>query len=261
MLIYALFLLAFTASEGERTPIATSMPAFLGVGFAGFDDTGVVIGEVRPGSSAQKAGLLPGDVILSFHGQPIQQPEELRLAVLARQAGDKVELLIRRDGGEKTVKVTLGRPALPEEILLQRDPPRVNAGTIEGTGAHGGSLQSVGNLVLTGSMQVEENLKLGFGGVLDIPISDRANRPTLQVAGDVELSGMLYVAKSNLEFKAGDAFEIIHGAKSIKGGFNTLWLPPLPAGLRWHVDIDNLARGHDRDKDGKYDVTLVVVAK
>jgi hypothetical protein len=157
--------------------------------------------------------------------------------------------------------VVLGRPPLPEEMLIQRDPPRVRGGTIEGSLKFTGSVEHQGNYILTGNGAIGEDFQIGWGSVFDVLIEDRANHAVLDVGGNVELSGMLYVGKSNLQFKLGDSFEILRGAKSIKGQFTTLWLPPLPEGLAWKVDYDDLSRRMDRNKNGKHDVTIIVVKK
>jgi len=91
---------------------------------------GVLVVEVTPGSGADRAGLrggdtevvvagesytLGGDIIVSFEGKQISSIEELRDAIAARKPGDKVRLVVYRDGSKKSVTVTLGRqPSSPQ---------------------------------------------------------------------------------------------------------------------------------------------------
>lgn len=69
---------------------------------------GVEVVEVSPGSSAEDAGLEIGDRVLSLDGAPVTIIDELAGLVLARQAGEEVELEIIRDGEPMTIVATLG---------------------------------------------------------------------------------------------------------------------------------------------------------
>ncbi len=81
--------------------------------------TGVLILEVAPGGTADRAGLRPtrtgalgdlelGDLIVAIDGEVVRSPADLD-AVLARRAvGDEVTLTLRRGEVEAEVRVTLG---------------------------------------------------------------------------------------------------------------------------------------------------------
>ncbi|MCI0635430.1 MAG: trypsin-like peptidase domain-containing protein [Actinobacteria bacterium] len=91
---------------------------------------GVLVGTVTDGSGADKAGLqggardvvvagetyvLGGDIIVGLGGQKISSIEELRDAIAGHKPGDKVTVVIYRDGDKSSVIVTLGRqPASPQ---------------------------------------------------------------------------------------------------------------------------------------------------
>ena len=62
---------------------------------------------ITKGGPADKAGLLPGDLIIKFAGQPVVGPDELVVAIRAKSVGDQVELTVRRGTSERTVKMTL----------------------------------------------------------------------------------------------------------------------------------------------------------
>jgi S1-C subfamily serine protease len=86
---------------------------------------GVLVGAVKPGSPAAKAGLeggdtqvvvagesydLGGDVIVSIDGKDVSTVDGLREAITAHRPGDKVELgIVHADGKRATVTVELGR--------------------------------------------------------------------------------------------------------------------------------------------------------
>ena len=46
-----------------------------------------------------------GDVVLAFEGRPVTEPDELVVAIRAREPGDEVTLTVRR--GEEVFDVTL----------------------------------------------------------------------------------------------------------------------------------------------------------
>jgi uncharacterized iron-regulated protein len=84
----------------------------LGV-FMGKNEKGVYIREVSPGSSAEKAGLRPGDVIVAMASEPIKEPFDLTYLVHQKKLGDKATLKLLRDGKPLEVEVTF--QALPHQ--------------------------------------------------------------------------------------------------------------------------------------------------
>jgi len=71
------------------------------------DVKGVLIGDVFKGQPADKAGIKRGDVVTSVNGQPVDGPNELRLAVAAIHPGEKIPLELLRGAKKMTVYVTL----------------------------------------------------------------------------------------------------------------------------------------------------------
>jgi serine protease Do len=69
---------------------------------------GALVGQVEKGSSAAKAGLEPGDVILSFNGQKIGDANELPTLVAATAPGASAQIEIWRNGEKKSVKAVIG---------------------------------------------------------------------------------------------------------------------------------------------------------
>lgn len=62
---------------------------------------------IHAGSPAAAAGLQAGDIITKFDGKAINGPDELIVAVRARNVGDKVSLTYLRNGSSHVVSVTL----------------------------------------------------------------------------------------------------------------------------------------------------------
>ena len=65
---------------------------------------GLVVEDVN--GPAARAGLQPGDVILSLNGKAVSTPEELRS--LVGKGGKTVALLVQREGARRFVAVPLG---------------------------------------------------------------------------------------------------------------------------------------------------------
>ncbi|WP_309229434.1 MULTISPECIES: trypsin-like peptidase domain-containing protein [unclassified Blastococcus] len=69
---------------------------------------GAEVVSVEPDSAAADAGIVPGDVVTAVGKRPVTTSTELTAAVRSEAPGSKVELTVRRDGGDRTVEVTLG---------------------------------------------------------------------------------------------------------------------------------------------------------
>jgi len=81
--------------------------------------TGALVGDVSPGSPAEKAGLKGGDVITQFNGQPILDASQLKLRVAESAPGSTAQLGISRNGENKTFDVTLG--SAPDNKVAKAD--------------------------------------------------------------------------------------------------------------------------------------------
>ncbi|RPH55742.1 MAG: M28 family peptidase, partial [Acidobacteria bacterium] len=95
-----------SASTGGYGPYFGSIPDF-----AEGDSTGVKFAEVREGSPAAKAGLQRDDVMTSFGGMPIKTLYDFTFALREKKPGDKVEVVVLRNGKEiRTVVELTNRP-------------------------------------------------------------------------------------------------------------------------------------------------------
>lgn len=72
---------------------------------------GVGVVDVTSGGPADKAGVKPGDVLVSVAGQPVPDQEVLAAVLAAQRVGAAVPVQIMRDGTTTTVQVTLGELA------------------------------------------------------------------------------------------------------------------------------------------------------
>jgi serine protease Do len=70
----------------------------------------VVIDEVDPRGPVAAVGLRPGDVLVEAGGRRLRSLEDFEAVFAPRAAGDRLPLLVERDGWEKQVDVQLAPP-------------------------------------------------------------------------------------------------------------------------------------------------------
>ncbi|WP_035349290.1 trypsin-like peptidase domain-containing protein [Edaphobacter aggregans] len=69
---------------------------------------GVIVSTVTPTGGAAKAGIQPGDVIVSIDGREIKDGDDLVNDISARKVGTTVKLGYLRDGKQNTANVAIG---------------------------------------------------------------------------------------------------------------------------------------------------------
>jgi len=105
-------------SFGEVAPVWTGL-----LGVTVLDDDrpsargkGLRVKSVWPGSPAAEAGLEKGDVLLAVDGRRVDSREDFDTAMTALGPGKSVAVEIRRDGRERTVRLTTARA--PKDLGL-----------------------------------------------------------------------------------------------------------------------------------------------
>ena len=86
-------------------------------------DGATVVSTLEAGA-AEKAGLQPGDVILTYNGNPARRSQDLVSMVTATKPGATVPMRIVRSGRESTVNITVDELDLEAENGLSRRTPR-----------------------------------------------------------------------------------------------------------------------------------------
>ncbi len=150
------------------------------------------IAASQPGSPAYKAGVKAGDTIVEMDGHKIVRQAQLRHALGARYAGDKVALVLKR--GDTTVNATV-------ELIDKLDPyahPFLGILPLRDAAAGG----AVVRYVYPGSPAAEAGIKPGdkIVGLGDLPVAD---------------ANFLRTAVANLEPKAKATLKLDRGGETL----------------------------------------------
>ncbi|MDR3764590.1 MAG: trypsin-like peptidase domain-containing protein [Acidobacteriota bacterium] len=90
--------------------------------------SGIILEDVTPGGPADRAGLRPGDIVLSVDGKSYSDPRRLTAVLFQRPIGDNVAFRVLRNGKEEThVPAIAERPGDPESVL---DPTQSEANIV-----------------------------------------------------------------------------------------------------------------------------------
>lgn len=114
LLVFFLVAAGFTAivrpiRQNVRTGFTQPVIPRSYVGVNEFDtaDNGVTFDNVEPpGSPADKAGLVGGDIITSIDGQPVKEDDEVMELLGRTPIGKTLDIVYIRDGEEKKTKLT-----------------------------------------------------------------------------------------------------------------------------------------------------------
>jgi serine protease Do len=91
---------------------------------------GALVSSVEKGAPAEKAGLKPGDVLLSVNGKPIERSAEVPPLVAAVKPGSKASFEVWREGAKRTVEVTVGELEPEQAVSAGRDASEADTGRL-----------------------------------------------------------------------------------------------------------------------------------
>ncbi|WP_295192539.1 Do family serine endopeptidase [uncultured Brevundimonas sp.] len=166
---------------------------------------GAFVVEVTPDAPAARAGLQPGDVVVSLNGRAIEGSSELTRAVGSAKPGDTLRLELLREGRRQTVNVRAGtRPAnLETAVTSDNDGSGMpnNPGAAAGEVVEGLTIapvsaalrsrfdipEGVQGLVVTAVSQQSRAGRLGFQpGMVILQANGRSVDSTADFKGAVE---------------------------------------------------------------------------
>jgi serine protease Do len=169
---------------------------------------GAAVVDVSPDSGAATAGLQPGDIILSYNGQPLLQASDLPPLVGMTKPGSKVPVEILRNGKKQTLDVTISEAKRDSNAVnnLAAGPATSQAGST----ALGLTVQSIDS-----DTRSQLGLKPGQGVVIGDITGPVAAQAGLR-AGDVITMVNQQKVGSKAEFEA--------ATKNVKAGSTVLLL-------------------------------------
>jgi len=100
-----------SASSTPARSASSGMNVTLGVmpDYADESKSGLKLSDVRKGGPAAKAGIQGGDTITQIGGKPISTIHDYMESLGRYKSGDVVDVVVKRDGKDLTIKVDLGK--------------------------------------------------------------------------------------------------------------------------------------------------------
>ena len=193
------------------------------------DENGALVGSVRSGMPAEKAGILSGDIITGFNGKKVTDANDLILQVSDCAPGSPATVNLIRDGRLKTVSVTLAETQQPD--IRSSNPVRANplADNLKPDALDGVTVQDV-NPAVRRQLRIPPEVKGAF--VSDVTADSNSADADLQ-RGDVILEiNHQAVADSD------SAKKLCEAAKS-KQILLKVWRRDAGAGATLWLGVDN----------------------
>ena len=198
--------------------------------------TPVQLGALTPGYPAEKAGLQPGDAVISFAGEPIETTQEL-IDISKATKGQTVEIVYERNGATRTVEAALrdADSAVFGASLGQQDSIKATwsapiVGVVTTAQFTWVTLQGLGDLL--------SNFVLGLVGQLSTnettreEATEKLDTAGASVAGPVGILGVIFPAASEAGLT-----QVVFLAAIISLTLAVMNALPIPAldGGRWFV--------------------------
>ncbi|HDS03120.1 MAG TPA: PDZ domain-containing protein [Firmicutes bacterium] len=136
--------------------------AFLGITVKE-TDRGTLIEKVQEKSPADRAGLLPGDVLTGWNEHRIENASDFLLNLYTQRPGDRITVTLRRENLKKKIKVTLTEKKDRYAELYNEIPLIINLFRLEILGY---ALDEIGIMVGNLPSTLNEYFEVPDGGVL-----------------------------------------------------------------------------------------------
>jgi serine protease Do len=132
---------------------------------------GALVSDVLPKSPAEQAGIERGDVIMTFNGKAVNNSRDLAATVAAMPVGEDTEVLVLREGREKTLSLTVG--TLPNDAPMSEAPEN----DLSSRGQWGMQLQNL-TPEMARAQGLDDSQGVGVAGVQpDSPAAEAGLRP------------------------------------------------------------------------------------
>jgi serine protease Do len=157
---------------------------------------GEIIRTVTPGGAAARAGIEPGDVVITVGGRPVTPDEQLAHIVSTLPIGSRVPVELIRNGQRRTVTVTIGARPTQEELArlneIEEGAPQVSepAESQQSTGQRS-ARQSLGLTLQALTPEIARSLRLSgpnIRGVVIAAVDPASDAGSELRPGDIILS-------------------------------------------------------------------------
>ncbi len=156
---------------------------------------GALVNQVIKDSPAEKAGLLPGDIILEFAGTVVENSLDFPSIVGGTSPNEKISIVIWRENRKMTVTVTIGET---------QQPGRINRRTLIGLELENMSSEELSQAGINGGIKItnfspkQDSLPKGANvlRVNDIILSAKINQRDVKINNVSDLSDALKNNKS-----------------------------------------------------------------
>lgn len=176
------------------------------------------VDSVAPGGAAEQAGILPGDLVLSIDGEPIESFNDLQ-RIVSMSSGDPLHLVVRRAGGEVSLVATPQRKEVKDRF-----------GNVYQMGQLGIVRDVTGNNVRVERYSIGGALLLGAEetwSVVDRTFAYLGRLVTGRESPD-QLSGMIGVARASGQFATLGFVALVNLAAVLSVSIGLLNLFPIP---------------------------------
>lgn len=150
---------------------------------------GAVVYDAAPGSSAEQAGLRPGDVITRIQNRPVANAGSVQATVGIARPGAVLPVVYLRDGREATASLTVQSPD-PAAVRVGRSAAMARGLTFRNSGEGAGAQVTVvegGSVAAAAGVQAGDVVvEAGGVGVADMAVLAR----TLEAGGAIDLTVM-----------------------------------------------------------------------
>ena len=151
---------------------------------------GAVVYDAAPGSSAERAGLQPGDVITRLQNRPVANAGSIQATVGIARPGATLPVIYLRDGREATASLTV-QPAEADAVRVGRSAAMARGLTFRNSGEGAGAQITVvegGSVAAAAGVQAGD-IVVSAGGAT---VADMAGLATVlgATSGAVELAVM-----------------------------------------------------------------------
>ena len=191
---------------------------------------------VSKGGAAEAAEFHDHDKLLSINGEHIADWEGIKKAI-GSHPGDKIDVVLERDGNQMTIPVTPGKKGEKYEgkILIQPESRHVDVGIGEAS-----------KLSVTEPPKVVAALVMGLGRMI-------AGKEKPELSGPV---GIVRETSAAVRSGPGDAFRLLGILSAYLGGFNLLPIPALDGGRLLFLGFEAAMR---RKADAKIEAKVHAV--